>query len=507
MPQEPTAVIDLGSNSIRIVLYELGPRGIYRELDDLKQVVRLNNYLDSRHVLSEEGIARTVRTIGEFKLLCDAYHVTQIIGVATQSVRVAVNRSVLLERIWNHTGIAFQVITGEEEAQFGYLAAVNTLPYDTGMTVDIGGASTEITYFTKRQLRFRVSIPYGAMSLTQQYLQHDRVTAKDRQALEGAIRKELDRLLWTIDAQGPVIGIGGTARALARMHQRRTDYPLKTLHGYPMSSADVSTVLDMVRSTPVHKRHDISGLSRDRADIIEAGITIVDQLMKRAAARAFVLSTKGIRDGVLLERVLGRRDLERWPDMLGNSIDYLMEHFHLNRDHAFHVWRMVDQLFSEMTEHQWMNGTFHRPLKAAALLHDLGSSISIYNTSSHTFYLLLQVPMFGLSHRERIIAAAIAAFKSPKQIGSLLRPYQTLLNADEITAIHQLGVLLGLVRSLDRTHRGAVTRLRLTAEGESWKIWVASERMSSLELNIASDWVKRARRAFQREVILEVEMP
>lgn len=507
MPHEPMAVIDLGSNSIRMVLYELGPRGIYMELDDLKQVVRLNNYLDSGHVLSEEGIDRTVRTIGEFKLLCDAYHVTQIVGVATQSVRVAVNRSVLLERIRNNTGIAFQVITGEEEAQFGYLAAVNTLPYDTGMTVDIGGASTELTYFSKRQLRFRVSIPYGAVSLTQQYLQHDRVAAKDRHALEGAIRKELDRLLWTDDSQGPVIGIGGTARALARMHQRRIDYPLKILHGYPMSSADVSTVLAMVRSTPVQKRHEISGLSSDRADIIEAGITIVDQLMKRAATREFVLSSKGLRDGVMLDRVLGRRDSERWPDMLGHSIDYLMEHFHVNRDHAFHVWRMVDQLFSEMTEHRWMNGTFHRPLKAAALLHDLGSSISIYNTSSHTFYLLLQVPMFGLSHRERIIAAAIAAFKSPKQVGTLLRPYQTLLSADDMTAIHQLGVLLGLARSLDRTHRGAVTRLRLTAEGESWKIWVACDRMSTLELNLASDWLKRARRVFQRAVVLEVEMP
>lgn len=507
MPNELTAVIDLGSNSIRLVIYEVGPHGTQTEVDDLKQVVRLNNYLDADHVVSEKGIGRTVRTIRQFKALCEAYHVAEIIGVATQAVRMAANQAVLLERILEETGIAFRVITGEEEARYGYLAVVNTLPFEQGITVDVGGGSTEITYFYQRRMLHWVSVPHGAVSLTREYILKEPPSAKDMKTLERAIRRQLRAVPWLKGLQSPVIGIGGTARAIARMHQQQSRYSLKMLHGYQMWPTEVTAVLDMVRSTPVPKRSDINGLSSDRADVIVAGISVIDQVIKHSAATRFVLSSKGLRDGVLLDRVLNTRNQDLLPDILLDSIENLIDHFHINREHAFHVWRIAAQLFSEVTEHQWLSRKLENCLRAAALLHDIGRSISIYNTDNHNFYLLLQVPIFGLSHRERIITAAIASFKTPNQIASLLARYPDFLDDEDIAAISQLGVLLGLARALDRAQTGGVQQIALVPQGKDWRLVVRSNHPLGIELSLVEDWLKKARKVFQQAIQLEVRKP
>lgn len=504
MSDELHGVIDLGSNSIRLVIYAVGPHGTQTEVDDLKQVVRLNNYLDSRHVISGKGIERTVHTIRQFKALCDAYKVTEIYGVATQAVRVAANQAALLDQILEETGIPFRVITGEEEARYGYLAVVNSLPFDDGITVDVGGGSTEITYYQNRQLLHSVSVAQGAVSLTRKYLQKEPPSVKDMKALVRAIRRQLDPFPWLKNLKCPVIGIGGTARAITRMHQRRSHYPLKILHGYTMWPTEVAAVLDMVRSTPVDKRGDIAGLSSDRTDIIVAGISIIDQVIQRSAATRFVLSSKGLRDGVLMERVLGARNQALMPDMLLHSIDNLLDHFRLNREHAFHVWRLAEKLFSEMVEHQWLSGKLENCLKVAALLHDIGRSISIYNTSYHNFYLLLQVPIFGISHRERVIAAAVAAFKTPKQTSSFLTRYQDFLDEEDLPTINQLGVLLGFARALDRTESRAVQHVALIPNGKDWRLRIHSNQPLGIELDLVSDWIKKWRKVFQRAIQLEV---
>ncbi|WAH36946.1 Ppx/GppA phosphatase family protein [Alicyclobacillus dauci] len=507
MADEMNAVIDLGSNSVRVVIYEHGPSGTQKEIDTLKQSVRLTSHLDENNVITETGIQLTVQVVGLFKQLCDSYGVVEIIGVATQAVRVAVNRDELLNRIFAETGIRFRVITGEEEARYGYLAAVNSLPLEDGITVDVGGGSTEITYFRQRNLIHYASIPYGAVSLTKEFTRNDPTPSKILEAMNRAIENQLDRYPWLEGLGCPVIGMGGTARTVARVHQDRRKYPLKILHGYEMCPMEVTAMLDMVCSMPVKKRSKIGGLSGERADIIVAGIAILDQVLKRVRASKFVISNKGLRDGILIEQVLRTRGEQLLPDMLVHSIANIHVHFHLDRQHAIQVWKLTGQLLSEMVKHNWLpdSSEMRRCLHVASMLHDIGRTISIYNTRDHNFYLLLQVPLFGVSHRERLIAAAITAFKSTKQTNRALVSYQELLEDEDFTTITRLGVLLGLVKTLDRTSTGAVQSIDLLRDQGEWILRVHAQKPLGLQLNLALEWLKEWRKVFQREIRLEVD--
>ncbi|QSO47771.1 Ppx/GppA phosphatase family protein [Alicyclobacillus mengziensis] len=507
MTDELNAVMDLGSNSVRLVIYQQGPHGTQQELDNLKQTVRLSSHLDSHNMLSEKGIQRTVRIISQFKQLCDAYGVTRIVGVATQAVRMAVNRDTLLQRITEHTGIEFRVVSGQEEAHYGYLAVVNSIPFEQGVTIDIGGGSTEITYFQDRKLVYSTSIPYGAVSLTREAIHSDPPTAKDLKALEKAILSQLEQHSWLKDLNCPVIGMGGTARSVGRIHQRQRDYPLNILHGYAMRPAEVTAILDMVRSLPVEKRSETNGLSGDRADIIIAGMTILDQVLKHVDGTEFVISNKGLRDGVLMEQVLQTLNQTELPDMLMYSIQNIHDHFRLNDNHAFHVWKLAEQLLFDLMEYRVITDNYEasRCLQVAALLHDIGRTISIYNARNHNFYLLLQVPLLGITHRERVLAAAIAAFKTTKQITAVLADYQEFLTEEDVLLISQLGTVLGLARMLDRTESKVVKDIHLVPKTKGFVLRVKADKPLHLELELASDWLKKWRKTFQSDIRLEVE--
>lgn len=507
MSHELGAVVDLGSNSVRLVIYRLGSQGTQQEIDNLKQTVRLSSHLGDDGRIAEAGIKAALRVLEQFCQLCRAYGVTHITGIATQAVRMAVNREEVLERIYEATGIPFRVVSGEEEARYGYLAVVNSLALEEGVTVDIGGGSTEITVFRDRRLVRADSIPYGAVSLTREFLRSDLPSMKDMKNLDRVIQRELDRRPWLTGLGFPVIGMGGTARSLARIHQRRRHYPLLILHGYEMWPTEVTAILDMVRSMPIVKRRNITGLSADRADIITAGLAILDQILKRVGTSRFVISNKGLRDGVLMEHILHIRGQELLPDTLMYSIENIHDQFGLNRNHAFHVWKLADRLFTAMVNHGLVEASeeHRRWLQVAALLHDIGRAISIYNTSKHTFYLLLQIPLFGISHRDRVMAAAIAAFKSTKQIQTYLSMYQEFFDEEDIPTITQLGVILRLVRAFDRTETGVVTGLDLQPDGRAWKLIVKARQPLGIELDLALEWTKKCRKVFQREIRLEVD--
>ncbi len=500
------AVIDLGSNSVRLVVYQQGPHGTQHEVEDLKQTVRLSSHLTPKNKITDRGIALTVQVIHEFKRLCDAYGVTEVIGVATQAVRMAVNQAELLDRIRKETGIAFRVLSGAEEAYYGYLAVVNTVPLDEAVMVDVGGGSTEITYFRNRVMVQQISIPFGAVSLTRRFLRTDPPSQKDVNKLERAIRKQLDACEWLKGLRCPVVGVGGTARTIARIHQRRRHYPLGIIHGYEMWPTEVTAILDMLRSTPPEKRSEINGLSDDRADIIVAGAVMLDQVLQRVEASRLVISNKGLRDGILMEQILQHRGESVLSDMLGYSLENNLRRFQSSQRRSGHVWHLTQRLYAALVEQGWWtdDAEVWRWLRVAALLQDLGRAISIYNTSKHTFYLILQVSLFGISHRDRVLAAAIAAYKTSKRTQALLANYQEFLEEEDLLAISKAGVLLGLVRSLDRTGMGNVRDLHLIPAQGAWKLCLDVERPLGVELDASSKWLKKWRKVFQKEIRLEV---
>lgn len=500
------AVIDIGSNSVRLVVYQQGPHGTQKELDNLKQTVRLSSHIQKDGNLSEEGIRIALYVLQQFKQLCDAYGVEEIICVATQAVRIAGNREEFVRRIEEKTGIRVRILSGEEEARYGYLAVVNTIPLDEGIAIDVGGGSTEITYFHRRRMQETVSIPLGAVNLTAQYLESDPPSGKEMKRMERAIQEELKRYPWLIGRRCPVIGVGGAARTIAKIHQAKRQYPLSILHTYQMWPYEVTGILEMLRSFNLAQRKEIPGLSRDRADIIIGGAVMIDQLLRWTEATQFIISNKGLRDGILIEEVLKTKQEPYLTDMLLYSIENNLDHFQMNREHAWRIYRLADQLFTQFSAtgiHAYGEEE-EKLLKTAALLHDVGRSISIYDASRHTFYLLLHIPLYGVTHRERILIAAIASYKNSKQISQELSRFGEFLRDEDLTLVNRLGTLLRFIRSLDRTETGEVKLIEFTPIPLGGQIRIEVKESALLQIELATEWLKKLSKSYQRELRLEV---
>lgn len=456
------AVIDLGSNSVRIVIFEIGKSGAQRELDNIKQMVRLNEYVDKKGRIREEGVLQTIHVLKQFVKLAELYRVNEIIGVATYVIRAAKNKEEILKRIKKETGLSFRLLSGEDEAYLGYLAVIHTLRVKDALIFDMGGGSTELTLVKRREMVATHSIPYGALTM-RRVLKHDPPSEKDvRRALE-TLYSLFAGIDWVHRLNIPVIGIGGTVRSIAKLVQAEKQYPLRLLHGFQMDSSDITWIFERIRRMRLSERQALEGLSRDRADLVVGGALLIRTLLEVSDGSTLIISDHGLRDGVMFESREKERLVPLPKDPLDTSIESMIEGLDLNREHAHVTWTLLERLLTLLKSYHLLSPkkSDKRLLRAAALLHDAGHIISHHNASDHTFYVLLHAPLFALTHRERLLVAAIAGYKNPRQLALLLYPYQWLLEEEDESWIKTAGLLLRLVRVLDRGQTGDVRSLQL----------------------------------------------
>lgn len=497
------AIIDLGSNSARLVIYRQSERGVLFESDNIKRVLRLSGHLGRDGRLDAAGVQIAIDAMRQFKQLCDARGVREIIGVATAAVRQASNGPELIRQIREATGIDVRIVSGEQEAYYGYLAVVNSMNHTEAYTVDIGGGSTEITYFKDRQLIERISFPFGAVTLTQRFLPGEVVTAERLQRLEAFLIREFSQAGWLTARGVPLIALGGGARNMANMHQKKRKYSMSSIHHYVMDERDVTEQYHLLASTPLEKRRKIKGLSSDRGDIIVATGAVFHVLQRLTGAKEFVVSTKGLRDGVLFERIREGQGTPLIDDVSLYSARHLMARYHINRASAEHVAMLALSLFDQLRAHNLLPGVTDEDRKLmgiAALLYDAGLSINVYETRQHTFYLLSNVLLTGLTHRERLTVALLASYKNDKKLKSVLVKHADLIDSGRMDILQRLGQLLWLCRTLDRSMTQSVKRLELTRTGSGYRLTGYGMQKDLVEYTLLRDILDQLAHSYQQRI-------
>ena len=223
---ERIAFIDLGSNSVRFVIYEISDTGSYRLIYQEKNSIRLSENMWGNHKLTEPAMNRALVSLQSYVHMAKALEVNSIKAVATAAVRLAKNGDEFIETVKRETGLDLECISGEEEARLGFLGVINTIGLKDFVIFDLGGASTEITLVRNRQIEQSVSLPIGALTLTGTYQKGDEFTDKEYNKMIKAIRKVIEEQPWLKNTKMPLLGIGGTARNIAKMDQRKLSYPI-----------------------------------------------------------------------------------------------------------------------------------------------------------------------------------------------------------------------------------------------------------------------------------------
>ena len=289
------AVIDLGSNSVRMSISTVFPDGKWKNRLKLRETVRLAEGMRDG-LLDKGAMERVLKALEHFSLTAAASDCEEVVATATQAVRIAVNRDEFLTAAKERAGIEFRILTGEEEARYSFLAVRETLPIESGLIFDTGGGSTEIMLVRNRRLEKCVSTPCGAVVMT------ERFSGRPQEELYAEVRSVIEAIPWIEEARGlPVYGVGGSARTLGQLCKKR---PLKTdeLNGYEISRKTVAALYRIIGDTPPEKRADIEGMDKSRADVILAGLTPLEVMMDLLDSPKLYLCAYGVKEGVFFER-------------------------------------------------------------------------------------------------------------------------------------------------------------------------------------------------------------
>lgn len=464
--KEKYGIIDIGSNTIRLVIYERQKSGRLREIENVKVVARLRNYLTDEHILTDEGVSLLLNTLRSFQEITRHHRLDRVKCVATATIRQAKNQKEIVDLVEANTDFRIRVLTGEEEAYYGFLAVVNSTMITEAVTVDIGGGSTEVTYYKDRQLLESHSFPFGALSLKQAFVSDNVPTTEELARLSVYLAEQLQSLPWLLGKKVPIVAMGGSARNVVQVHQLMKQYPLAGVHQYVMKRKHLLEVRKLLTSLPFEEIQKLEGLSKDRADLIIPALEVFRVLYEIVDATSFVLSRKGLRDGIFYEELIQPFGTRVFPNVLQESFFELAQDYDIRLDDVQHVNHLIAQLVKQIRSLQLYSLTDEdvRDMKRAAHVFYLGQYIDEEASSQHTFYILANRTIDGLMHKDRVKLALIASYKNKPLFKQYIAPFGDWFTKEEQKHIRVLGALVKFAYSLNDTKRKIVKQIKLSEQ-------------------------------------------
>jgi exopolyphosphatase/guanosine-5'-triphosphate,3'-diphosphate pyrophosphatase len=458
---ERLAVIDMGSNSWRLVVYGYEPGTAWWSLtDEIREAVRVGAGMGEDDTLKPEPMERAVHTAAVFASFCRASGVERIEPVATSAIRDASNRDELLDRIRESTGLEVRVISGEDEARYGYVAIANSTTITDGYGIDLGGGSVQLMRIVGRRPGEAVSLPLGSIRMSERFLPGEKAPSKAIKALRAHVKEQVAALDWW-GGGGRLVGIGGTIRNLAAAAQKRMDFPDVDVGGFELTAGALDELIELLAAKPASKRGNVSGIKPDRADVILGGALVVATAMEVGGHDTLEVSEAGLREGIFLGHVLEERDPPLFEDVRRQSVENLAHRFNSDADHVNHVARLSLEMFDGLREaglHD--HGDEERELLwAACLLHDIGTAIDYDDHHRHSHYLILHAGLPGFTPRELVLVGLIARYHrkgdpDASELGDLER------DGDQ----RRLELLCGVIRlaeQLERSRDQSVAGVRI----------------------------------------------
>jgi exopolyphosphatase / guanosine-5'-triphosphate,3'-diphosphate pyrophosphatase len=483
------AVIDLGSNSWRLVVYAYLPGASWRRVGQLQEPVRIAEDLSRSGSLKAAAIARGLEALEMFGRYLQARGVERdaVDAVATSAIRDAANGPDLLALAQERTGLSIGVLSAEEEARLGYVAAVNSTTLTDGVVLDLGGGSLQLTSVAGRRLQQSASWPLGAVRVTEQLLPTSRaVSRKQLKAARAAVREQLATAPWLGGAGGRLVGMGGAVRNLASAAHGGAG---PDIQGSVLERDALAELVAELAKRPASQRA-LPGIKSGRADIILGAAVVLETVLELGAFEGIEVTRAGLREGVFFSRRLLRGAAPLLGDVRVASIRNLALQFDADIGHADHVARLALQLHDSLVA----EGVFapapdeRELLWAAALLHDIGMSIGYDGHPDHAHYLILQAGLPGYGPREVDLIAQI------------VRHHRKGTPEDDRVA--RCALLLQLAEQLDRGQDQSVIEARLVKDRRTLRLRLrGDDRLAlwSLERRLS---VGAFRRAFGRRLVV-----
>jgi exopolyphosphatase/guanosine-5'-triphosphate,3'-diphosphate pyrophosphatase len=477
-PNERLAVIDLGSNSFRLVVFMAGERS-WRRTDEIYEPVRIGEGMMATGRLGEEPIERALATLDVFDHFCRASGLGEgaVDAVATSAIRDAENAQEFLERARARFQLPIRVLSREQEARYGYLAAVNSTTLGDGSVLDLGGGSMQLVHVLERLAHESGSWRLGTVRMSERFLPpNGPAKRKQLEELREHIAAELADACWL--GGGRLVGIGGTVRNLAAAAQRAAELPSNGVQGMIIAREALDRLVERLAELPAAERASVPGIKPARADLILAGAVVVQGVLQAGGFEALETTEAGLREGVFFERLLAARDPPLFEDVRRSSVMNMAAHYRVDMEHTEHVAALALGMFDELARLGLHDGDPRERelLWAACMLHDVGMSIDYDDHHKHSRYLILNGALPGFAPVETAIIAQAARYHRKGM--PVPGPMARLFGPGDSERLDRCATLLRLAEDLERSRdqlvratsialSGDEVQLRLIADGES----------------------------------------
>ena len=457
-PDERLAVIDLGSNSFRLVVFTAGD-GWWKRTDEIYEPVRIGEGLMGTGSLGSAPMERALGTLDVFAHFCRASGLGEdaVDAVATSAIRDAENAEEFLTRARACFGLPIRVLSREAEARYGYLAAVNSSTLGDGCVLDLGGGSMQLVRVAGRLASESGSWRVGTVRMSERFLPPNG-PAKRRQLedLRAHVAGELESASWLGDAAtaaggGRLVGIGGTVRNLAAAAQRAAGLPSNGVQGMLIERDALDELVQRLAALPAAERASIPGVKPARADLILAGAVVVQGVLEAGGFAGLETTEAGLREGVFFERLLAERDPPLLADVRHASVLNMAAQYHVDVEHTRHVAELALGMFDELAQLGLHDGDPRERelLWAASMLHDIGMSIDYDDHHKHSRYLILNGGLPGFAPVETAIVAQAARYHRKGM--PVPGPMAALFGEGDVARLDRCAALLRLAEDLERS--------------------------------------------------------
>jgi exopolyphosphatase/guanosine-5'-triphosphate,3'-diphosphate pyrophosphatase len=495
------AAVDIGSNSVRLKIARLQGHRLKQVHED-REVTRLGEGVFGGGLLSPEAMSETIRVLRRFHRATQEWGTDSVRVVATSAMRDARNSRAFLEWVRSTTGWNVEIISGLEEARLIHLGIISRLRLGSGaaLLVDLGGGSSELTLSRKGQILDTVSMPLGAVRLTNEFIRHDPPRKSELKRLSGFVAREIGRIQNRIRAghADTAIATSGTAAALAAMsrHLARSKRQSATVVRREM----MRRIVKQITRLSLDQRRRIPGIGPRRAEIICAGAVVFSELLDRFHLASFRYSELGLRDGILAQMaaeldhgIRSERQIEseRWQ-----SVRRAVAHYQIDLRHALDVRESVQLLFSSLRSVHQLTPEYREWLSAAAMLYEVGDYINRSGHHRHTHYIISNSEILGYTPQQRRIIAGIARYLGKSRPTPSDGPME-VLTPEERANVTKASLLLRLARAMNLGRSQSVARAAISARGGGVSIRLIAKPRSSVDLEL---WAIEKERDYFREV-------
>ena len=505
------AAIDIGTNSIHMIVVKVRPDLSFEIIDREKDMVRLGaGGLDGRSI-TPTAMAAALQTLAKFKRLAESHQVDEIVAAATSATREADNGGDFIAEVGRATGIQIKVISGGEEARLIHLAAGYGVDIgaSTAVVIDIGGGSVEVTLGSATQMTLGRSFKVGVIRLTERFVKSDPLSDRDERHLVKHLNHEMSAYLDQVAERGfdRVIGTSGTILSLGAVAIAEENTSLEELRNRRVSAKALHKLRKRLTSLSLEERLAVPGLDPRRADLSVAGSVLFDTIVKRLGADEFTLCDLALREGLVLDYIHRNsariRKVERYPDVRRRSAIELAERCGYWPEHAQQVAKLALAIFDQTRSVHGLSDRERDWLEYGALLHDVGVHISYERHHRHSYYLIKNGDLRGFDPEEIEIIALIARYhrqgvpkKSHQGYGDLGRSKRRTVKA--------LSAMVRLAEGLDRSHSRALAGIDLYPRSDDYLARIRTSGDAELELWAAHRHVAPLEKILGKPIRFEV---